>query len=322
MTPRGATTAAADTHAYAGAGRVGIIGDNTCDLEAAAERLRAIGFSSLLVDAPSAICDPDPGTGADIDVMLVRAALKPVEIVQLLESLRDNPRPAPVWTIILSRHQSSTDRQRFIHAGARHLLSMPVEDATLSRVVRAALVDLAASKAIQDYVASHASAVGRMLSAVFEIRTLDEAQKLSTMLATNCPLPEKVAIGIWELLSNAIEHGNLEIDYDEKAKLLESGRFEGELARRLRQAPYADRVARVEFRRATKSIRLRVTDAGPGFDFRRFVEADMPMDRPNGRGICIARTLCFDRVTYRGLGNVVEVVMAIDRDDDPKRPAH
>jgi response regulator RpfG family c-di-GMP phosphodiesterase len=321
MTSGGATPQAADPYANAGAGRVGIIGDNTHDLEAAAERLRAIGFSSLLVDAPSAICDADSGA-EDVDVMLVRAPLNPVEIVQLLESLRDNPHRAPVWTIVLSRHQSSADRRRLVHAGARHLLTMPVEDATLSRVVRAALVDLATSKAIQDYVASHKSAVGRMLSAVFEIRTMDEAQKLSTMLATNCPVPEKVAVGIWELLSNAIEHGNLEIDYDEKAKLLESGRLEGELARRLRRAPYADRVARVEFRRATKSVRLRVTDEGPGFDFRRFVEADVPLDRPNGRGICIARTLCFDRMTYRGQGNVVEVVMAVDRDEDRARSAH
>ena len=315
-----ATGETAETNPNAGAGRVGIIGDNARDLEASAERLRALGFSSLLVDTPSAIKDSGPGTGADVDVMLLHAPLAPAAIVQLLESLRDDPRQAPVWTIVLSRHQSLADRQRLIQAGARHLLSMPVEDATLNRVVRAALVDLAASKAIQDYVASHKSAVGHMLSAVFEIRTMDEAQKLSTMLATNCPVPEKVVVGIWELLSNAIEHGNLEIDYDEKAKLLENGRFEAELARRLRQAPYADRVARVEFRRATKSIRLRVIDEGPGFDFRRFVAADLPMDRPNGRGICIARTLCFDRVIYRGEGNVVEVVMAIGRDQDPGPP--
>jgi DNA-binding response OmpR family regulator len=318
MTPGFATGEAAEIHPNAAAGRVGIIGDNARDLEASAERLRAIGFSSRLVDTPTAIRDRGPR--ADVDVMLLHAPLGPVEIVQLLEFLRDDPRQAPVWTIVLSRHQSLADRQQFVQAGARHLLSMPVGDATLSRVVRAALVDLATSKAIQDYVTAHKSAVGHMLSAVFEIRTMDEAQKLSTMLATNCPVPEKVVVGIWELLSNAIEHGNLEIDYDEKAKLLESGRFEAELARRLRQAPYADRVARVEFRRATKSIRLRVIDEGPGFDFRRFVAADLPMDRPNGRGICIARKLCFDRVTYRGEGNVVDVVMAIDRDKDPAPP--
>ena len=319
MTAGFATTQASHTLANAGAGRVGIIGDNARDLEASAERLRAVGFSALLVDTLSG--DPPP-TGTDVDVILVRAPLGPAEIVQLLESLREAPRQSPVWTIVLSRHQSLADRQRLIQAGARHLLSMPVEDATLSRVVRAALLDLATSKAIQDYVASHKSAVGRMLSAVFEIRTMEEAQKLSTMLATNCPVPEKVAVGIWELLSNAIEHGNLEIDYDEKTKLLESGRFEGELARRLGQPPYAGRVARVEFRRATKSIRLRVIDQGPGFDFRRFVEADLPMDRPNGRGICIARKLCFDRMIYRGQGNVVEVVMAIGREEDPAAPEH
>ena len=115
--------------------------------------------------------------------MLVRAPLAAAEIVQLLESLRDGPRQVPVWTIVLSRHQSLADRQRLIQAGARHLLSMPVDDATLSRVVRAALMDLATSRAIQDYVASHKSAVGRMLSAVFEIRTMDEAQKLSRVAA-------------------------------------------------------------------------------------------------------------------------------------------
>ena len=46
------------------------------------------------------------------------------------------------------------------------------------------------------------------------------------------------------------------------------------------------------------------------------------MDRPNGRGICIARKLCFDRVIYRGQGNIVEVVMAIDRDEDPGASEH
>jgi hypothetical protein len=86
MTPGLATTQATD---IAGAGRVGILGDNARDLETSAERLRAIGFSSLLVDTPSAIGDPPPSTAADVDVMLVRTPLGPAEIVQWLESLPD-----------------------------------------------------------------------------------------------------------------------------------------------------------------------------------------------------------------------------------------
>ena len=108
MTPGLATTQATD---IAGAGRVGILGDNARDLETSAERLRAIGFSLLLVDTPSAIGDPPP-TAADVDVMLVRTPLGPTEIVQLLESLPDAPRQVPVWTIVLSRHQSLADPVR------------------------------------------------------------------------------------------------------------------------------------------------------------------------------------------------------------------
>ena len=74
MTPGFGTPQATYASPIAGAGRVGILGDNARDLETSAERLRAIGFSLLLVDTPSAIGDPPP-TAADVDVMLVRTPL-------------------------------------------------------------------------------------------------------------------------------------------------------------------------------------------------------------------------------------------------------
>src|SRR5262249_26321766 len=89
------------------------------------------------------------------------------------------------------------------------------------------------STSIQNFVATHKSAVGRMVRGVFEIQTLQEAEKLSSMLATHCPNPEKVAPGIWELLSNAVEHGNLEIGLEEKTAHLERGSFAEEVDRRL-----------------------------------------------------------------------------------------
>ncbi|MGA2126410.1 MAG: SpoIIE family protein phosphatase [Xanthobacteraceae bacterium] len=167
------------------------------------------------------------------------------------------------------------------------------------------------SERIREYVASHKSAVGRMVLGVFEIQTMGEAEKLSTMLATNYPVPEKVAPGIWELLSNAIEHGNLEISYDEKTKFLEAGGFDEEVARRLKLPEYTDRVARVEFEQTADTIYLRVIDEGPGFDFAQVVDMELSMERPNGRGIYIARSLCFDRLSYRGRGNMVEAATAL-----------
>jgi anti-sigma regulatory factor (Ser/Thr protein kinase) len=168
-----------------------------------------------------------------------------------------------------------------------------------------------AEEAIRDYIASHKSGIGRLVHGLFEIRTLEEAEKLSTMLANNYPVPERVATGVWELISNAIEHGNLEIDYAEKARLLSGGCFTEEVTRRLAMPPYAARVASVEFRRGKTMIRLRVTDQGSGFDFRKYLKATEMSDGPNGRGILIASKFSFDKLVYRGKGNVVDAVIRL-----------
>lgn len=162
------------------------------------------------------------------------------------------------------------------------------------------------TEAIKSYIHTNKPAVGRMVSSTFEIRTMDEAEKLSTMLATQFPDPDRVAAGIWELLSNAIEHGNLEFDCDDKTRLLFEGTFFDEVERRLVAAPYADRVALVEFRRTKTRISLRITDEGKGFDYAAFLDAEFNFDRPNGRGIAIAKRMAFDRLAYKGRGNVVE----------------
>jgi anti-sigma regulatory factor (Ser/Thr protein kinase) len=167
-------------------------------------------------------------------------------------------------------------------------------------------------EAIREFIAQHKSGIGKLIHGTFEIRTLDEAEKLSTMLANNYPAPERVSTGIWELISNAIEHGNLEIDYAEKAQLLESGLFAGEIARRLSVSPYARRVATVEFKRTRTTIRIRVRDQGKGFDFAKYLNATTLSDGPNGRGIRIASKFSFDRVVYRGRGNVVDAIVELE----------
>ncbi len=171
--------------------------------------------------------------------------------------------------------------------------------------------DQTPEEAIRDYIASHKSGIGRLVHGIFEIRTLEEAEKLSTMLANNYPVPERVATGIWELISNAIEHGNLEIDFAEKARLLRNGEFTAEITRRLMSAPYASRIATIAFRRSKTMIRLRITDQGKGFDYMKYLQATSLSEGPNGRGILIASNLSFDKVIYRGRGNSVDAIIEL-----------
>jgi anti-sigma regulatory factor (Ser/Thr protein kinase) len=166
------------------------------------------------------------------------------------------------------------------------------------------------STAIREFVGSHKSGIGRMVAGAFEIQTLEEAEKLSSMLAMHCPRPEHVATGVWELLSNAVEHGNLEIGFDEKADLVARQAFAGEIRRRLSLPQYAGRVVLVEFKRSPSAIHVTVTDQGRGFDVAKFFDADDGSRLPNGRGILIAR-VSFDRLTYLGSGNKVEALITL-----------
>ncbi|HRE21614.1 MAG TPA: ATP-binding protein [Rhabdaerophilum sp.] len=161
-------------------------------------------------------------------------------------------------------------------------------------------------QAIRRYVAVNKPAIGQLVQGVFDIRTLEEAERLSSMLAMQCPEPETAAVGIWELLSNAVEHGSLEIDGETKARLVLEGRYLDEIARRQDDELFRGRVVRVMFRKQARSIRIRVMDEGPGFDFSVLPRDLQPTEVPCGRGLALARSIAFDSVVFLGRGNIVD----------------
>ncbi|WP_428645118.1 ATP-binding protein [Roseibium sp.] len=166
---------------------------------------------------------------------------------------------------------------------------------------------------IREYIAQSSSSFGCLLQGAFQFTTHEEAERLSALLALNTPDPERAAMGIWELLSNAIEHGNLEIDMELKADLLMQDAFQDEIRRRHTQSPYRDRFAIAEFSRGPDRVTLKVTDQGKGFDFETYLSADFPVDGPNGRGIKIAQQFCFDTLRYEEPGNVVEGTILVPK---------
>lgn len=292
-------------------GPVLLLGDDASDIENSAEEMNAFGLRSQFVDESLEAIHGAMDSDADLDVMIIGKAFSQPELISYLETLRTDIQQARFRTVVQTRHQAAADRRRLIMSGASYLLIFPCETAVLYRVMRAALEDAAISDSIQTYVSSHQSGIGKIALGVFDFRTMDEAQKLASMIAMNYPSPEKVAIGIWELLCNAVEHGNLEIDFEQKALLLQSGRLAEEIRRRLHLPKYADRTARASFKYGRREIRLRITDQGPGFDYQKFLGNDPPVNTPNGRGIFTAQQLCFDQVRYKGRGNIAEAIVRI-----------
>lgn len=121
-----------------------------------------------------------------------------------------------------------------------------------------------------------------------------------------------IRLGLVELLANAIEHGNLEITYDEKTRALAGG-VEGWrklVETRAGTKPYVDRRVTVEFKMDRARCEWTVTDQGPGFDRALVPDPNDPrnlLTASHGRGIMLAG-IQFDELEYIGRGNKVRTV--------------
>jgi CheY-like chemotaxis protein/anti-sigma regulatory factor (Ser/Thr protein kinase) len=118
-----------------------------------------------------------------------------------------------------------------------------------------------------------------------------------------------VRIGIGEMVTNAVEHGNLGISAAEKEDALANGQFAGLLASRLAMPANAAKRVWIESRLAGGEFRVRVRDEGSGFDWRALTAAE-PGATLAGRGVLLAR-VHFDEVSWNERGNEVTLVKRI-----------
>jgi CheY-like chemotaxis protein/anti-sigma regulatory factor (Ser/Thr protein kinase) len=124
-----------------------------------------------------------------------------------------------------------------------------------------------------------------------------------------CLMPQEdilnLKIGIEEIITNAIEHGNLGISFEEKREAIQEGRLARLIADKGRESDSAGRAVRITSRLSPELFEIRIRDDGRGFDWRT-----LPAVEPenllafNGRGIFLTK-IYFDEVAYNDSGNEV-----------------
>ncbi len=138
-----------------------------------------------------------------------------------------------------------------------------------------------------------------------EISFLEEL--LAVHISSGCGQPD-ASMGLLELLVNAVEHGNLEITYEEKGRLQAERRLDEERRRRLLLPEYRDRRARVDLERVANALEITILDEGKGFDFERYLVLDKSrLFDAHGRGILLASTML--QIAYSPPGNRVKVTL-------------
>ena len=131
-----------------------------------------------------------------------------------------------------------------------------------------------------------------------------------------CARNPKLFLVLSELISNALEHGVLEL---ESLVKLEPDGFQRYM--QLRQTKLAAltaggihvRIAGLA-RDGRPMLSIVVKDTGSGFDHVSAMAHSAKLDAPYGRGIPLLKRIC-EEVEYRGCGNEVEVLFALDQQE-------
>lgn len=234
--------------------------------------------------------------------------------IEVLKRMKADPRLKDLPVIMQSAADSPEQIAEGLAAGAWYYLAKPYSPKALYRIVSAALDDRRTRKALTQISARLQSVLELMDEACFRFRTLEDVRVLSATLAQMCPQPESAALGLSELMLNAVEHGNLGIDYGEKGRLLDEGIWEEEIRRRLNDPAQLTRYASVRVERQGDSLRFVIRDQGKGFDWRGYLDLDPARAfDSHGRGIAMARHLAFSRLEYRDPGNEVHAVVDLNR---------
>lgn len=144
----------------------------------------------------------------------------------------------------------------------------------------------------------------------YQIRYLEEVEEVAELLATHFPHADSARLGVHELILNALEHGNLGITYEEKTQLVQAGCWREEVIRRQNDPRHQHKKVRLHLLKQHNHLELYIRDDGEGFNWYPYLEcSEDRLHHPHGRGIALAKELCFDRLMYSEKGNELVAVV-------------
>lgn len=297
--------------------RVLVVDDEEVNLDILRRQLQRAGY-----EVDSAVCGEEAWEmlcryPMHYGAVLLDRMMPGIDGLEVLKLMKGHPVLQFVPVIMQTAAAATEQVVEGIQAGAYYYLTKPFKREIMLSVLEGALRDYRSYRELLDLQQEAGTVMRRLHLAEFSFSTIQEGASITDFLAKLCPEPERVAIGLLELIINAVEHGNLGITYDEKGRLLRENALDDEIEMRLKDPKYRDRYASLRYKRSTiedsQVVSIIIEDMGEGFDYPKFLGLDY-MDRlfdNHGRGILMAQA-SFDTLEYRGCGNTVVVTLCID----------
>lgn len=123
-------------------------------------------------------------------------------------------------------------------------------------------------------------------------------------------------VAIREMVINAIEHGNLEVGFDEKTEAMMMGNYIKFITSRQHDPRFIQRKVNIWYSVSPDRVTYRIKDEGQGFDHKRIMSRDPELFNEDflshGRGLLMAMEI-FDSIEYNEKGNDARMIKYFEK---------
>ena len=289
-------------------GMVLVIDEEPVGLLALQKMLQESGFLMLTALTGVAAKQILEHRAGEVEAIVLELALPDMDGFELLRWMKAQASLTHVEVIAQSTRLRSDTIGKALECGAYFYLSRPFQSAQVQAIVKAAVGASPLRRSLEQKADEVEDAIGLLTRGTFHLRSLREAELLSAHLGSAVGDPAKGS-ALLELMINAVEHGNLEISYDDKSRLMAEGTLADEIERRLDLPEYASRQVQVEIEQKPSGFEVLIRDEGPGFSPERFFEVEESrLFDSHGRGILFANAAL--QLEYLGRGNEVRATVS------------
>ncbi|MGQ5522017.1 response regulator [Chitinimonas sp. PSY-7] len=283
-----------------------LVDDEPFNLEILAEHLIDAGYTIESAEDGEAAWACLMANPQRYEAVLLDRMMPGLNGMEVLRRMQANSQLSTLPVIMQTAVGSAEAIREGMEAGAYYYLTKPFERDILLAIVAAAVAQHRTHDSVRRAAENPLEAMVLLNNAEFSLSTLDQAQRLAGLLCRMIKLPERAAMGLTELMVNAIEHGNLGLGYADKKAMMQTGRWREEVEAMQKLPEFANKRVHVSVQREGDLLRVQVCDEGAGFDWTKYMQFDPTRAfDPNGRGISMARAMSFESLDYQGKGNQV-----------------
>lgn len=273
------------------------------------KKLSRVGFNVISFEKGEDLLYYLKNADHNADLIITDIKLRKMDGIELLRRINSMDEPIPV--LIISGHGNVEDAIRALRYGASDYIRKPFDINDLTSSVRSILKRKFQKKLSENFAKykQYEKSVlvipndGDLINTI----SFNYTKDLVAAGLFNYTTSENISLSLQEAVSNAMFHGNFEID----SSLRDSGgmkEFNNEIDKRKVLSPYKDRTVKLTYELTPDYVSYEIEDQGPGFNFQTLPDPRDPENffKNSGRGLLIIR-IHMDEVSWHDRGNVIRM---------------